>query len=180
MQTPDNQQHTIGNEVTITFISIGNKSVSGKVDTGATTCSLHATNIAVNSGQQAVSFSCPELSSNNITVAIAGMQDVSSADGGEQARPIIKLDIEIDGVQMKDIAFNLNDRSNMDSMVLIGQNALQAGGFLIDVSKNETQTESVEDPVIDDQNDGLLDAIRLIMSSGMTISELIQLATNKE
>lgn len=182
-QQPANK-NTVGNTTNVTFLTLGNKSLPGKVDTGATTCCLHAKNITVN--QHQVSFVCPDLSNNTITVDVVGMQGVSSADGGEQSRPIIKLDIDLDGVQLKDVSFNLNDRSNMDTKVLIGQNALQAGNFVVDVSQGEEQpptTESMEldSDVIDGPTpDEIMTAIGVIMRSNMTIAELVDLMNEKE
>ena len=128
-------QQVIGNEVEVNFTSLGNRSLMGKVDTGATTSSLHATNIKVAGNR--VTFVCEHLSNNAITMELSGAQEVHSADGGGQQRPIVKFNIDIAGKAMSGVAFNLNDRSNMDDPVLIGQNILQAGGFIIDVNKEE-------------------------------------------
>lgn len=174
---------TIGNTVSVTFVTIGNKTVDGKVDTGATTSSLHAENISMDKSGS-VSFVCPELSPNRISMALAGTQDVHSADGGGQARPMIKMDVEIDGHHIRDAVFNLNDRSNMDVMVLVGQNIIKAGGFLIDVSKDENPTathESIEDAVGPDME--LQAAIKLIASKNISLDEFVRLmytASNTE
>lgn len=135
------QQNIIGNEAEVTFATLGNRKLVGKVDTGATTSSLHATNIRVSGGR--VQFVCPDISSNAITMDLVGAQEVHSADGGGQQRPMVKFDVVINGQTMQGAVFNLNDRSNMDDPVLIGQNLLQAGNFIIDVNKDEP----IESPV---------------------------------
>lgn len=178
------QQRVIGNEVDITFVSLGNRKLLGKVDTGATTSSLHATNIRVSGNR--VSFVCPDISQNSITMELAGSQEVHSADGGGQARPIVKFDIQLNGQAMSGVSFNLNDRSNMDDPVLIGQNVLQAGGFVIDVNKDQQPVgESVEDDepftTEDDfQNppDDLKQAIQTILSYNIPIHRFAQLLVN--
>ena len=53
---PQSQPNVIGNHATVTFAFAGNKQLMGKIDTGATTSSLHATNIKTNGSQ--VSFVC--------------------------------------------------------------------------------------------------------------------------
>lgn len=167
--------HTIGSTVAVTFVAVGNKSVEGKVDTGATTSSLHATNISIDKASGQVGFACPSLSNNMITMALAGTQDVSSADGGDQARPMVKMDVEIDGVPIRGAVFNLNDRSNMDVMVLVGQNILKAGGFLIDVQKDEqpVQNESEDTPRVIDS--AVVDAVKTIVEHSISIEQFFQI-----
>ena len=183
MMPTDNEQtqqsgKTIGTTVGVTFVTIGNKSIEGKVDTGATTSSLHATNIAVNAQQQSVSFQCPELSNNTISMKIAGSQAVSSADGGEQARPMVKMDVCIDGVTIRDASFNLNDRSNMDVMVLIGQNVLKAGGFIIDVSQgDENNTPDTSNIPESTRDETVTKAIQTLIECGVSLEEIIRSAS---
>ena len=179
------QQRVIGNEVNVTFVSLSNRKLLGKVDTGATTSSLHATNIHVDGNR--VSFVCPDISSNSITMELAGSQEVHSADGGGQARPIVKFDIQVNGQSMSGVSFNLNDRSNMDDPVLIGQNVLQAGGFIIDVNQDQQPVgEAVEedDSSFEDdfQNppDDLKQAIQTILSYNIPIHRFAQLLVNAE
>lgn len=174
-----NQQNSrvIGNEVVIKFGSIGQTDVRGKVDTGATTSSLHAVNIRVNQQQNTISFVCDKLSNNVITMALSGAQEVHSADGGGQSRPIVKFDIEIDGVSIPDAAFNLNDRSNMDDAVLIGQNILQAGNFVIDVNKNTTK-EIVRESDLVDNTQELLEAIKIIVKHNVSLKDVALMVHN--
>jgi len=171
------QQHTVGNTTTVQFNTFGNKEVKGKVDTGATTSSLHATDIKVQGNQ--VTFSSDELSDKNITVDLAGQQDVSSADGGTQQRPMIKLDVEINGVPIKDAMFNLNDRSNMDTPILIGQNILKAGNFVVDMGgdkeqepKSQEQQSSEPAMVRDDQK--VIEAINTLRKQHITFEDLFE------
>ena len=138
VNTPAPQQTVIGNTLDVTFISF-NKTIEAKIDTGADTCSLHATNIKV-SGQQ-VSFSCDALSSNVITLPLQGTQEVHSADAGGVQRPIVVLDIMFAGKELKEMTFNLNDRSNMDSRLLIGQNVLKAADVLIDPTADDAEEQ---------------------------------------
>lgn len=123
----------IGNTAVVTFLQFRNVEIEGKVDTGATTSSLHAENISVNGSR--VSFMCPALSENTIILDLRGTQEVHSADAGGVVRPIVNLDIAINGKVIHDVEFNLNDRSGMDSDILIGQNILQPNDFIIDPNK---------------------------------------------
>lgn len=177
-------QLTIGNTVNIKFISVGNKTAEGKVDTGATTSSLDASEIRVNDSTQTVSFKSPAISDNLVTMDLVGSQEVHSADGGGQVRPTIKFDIEINGMPVKGALFNLNDRSNMDAQVLIGQNVLQAGGFQIDVNKQNdddvgsvqqvTRDRSINDTGVNENALSITQAIETLANNNVTLTEMIE------
>jgi hypothetical protein len=189
-QTPDVQEdkHVLGNDAEVKFMSF-NRSAMGKVDTGATTSSLHATDITMSKSGSQVSFNSPVLSNNLVTVDVDSHQEVHSADGGGQERPVVKLEIEIDGVNLGPVEFNLNDRSEMDSPILIGQNILEAGNFVIDVKKEveEPSNEPVERSVdyaggtpgqiVDnkpvDNKEKIREAIRVLRESNVTLSEMM-------
>jgi hypothetical protein len=164
------QGQTLGNDVEVRFSSVGNKTTHGKVDTGATTSSLHATNISVNKERNSVSFSSAAISDNVVTMDLEGGQAVHSADGGAQARPTVKFDIEINGTPIQGALFNLNDRGNMDTMVLIGQNVLKAGNFVIDVNK-DTSPERVEQ--VQDKPSAPMEQMEKLASGGK-VNEAMQ------
>jgi hypothetical protein len=184
-QTPDVQddKHVLGNDADVKFIAF-NHSAQGKVDTGATTSSLHATDITMNKDKSQVSFNSPILSNNLVTVDIDGHQEVHSADGGGQERPVVKLDVEINGVPVGPVEFNLNDRSGMDSPILIGQNILTAGNFVIDVKKEvDEPSDTAIEPGIGhpekpaeipvDGREKIREAIRVLRESNVTLAELM-------
>lgn len=169
--------HTLGNTATVKFLSFGDKEVKGKVDTGATTSSLDAHDIKADGNR--VSFVSPALSDNVITLDLVGSQDVRSADTDGESRPIVKLSVEINGVPVENAMFNLNDRSGMDSPILIGQNILQAGDFTVDVNKSKENVEpDTTDLKPDDMRvesaEELHEAIRVIARSNITVAELLQ------
>jgi len=167
---------TLGSSANVAFVTLGNRGVEGKVDTGATTSSLHAENIKVNSNGGSVSFTCPELSDRVITMDMDGSQEVVSADAGGNQRPIVKFDVEINGVPIHGASFNLNDRSEMDSPILIGQNILKAGGFIIDVSKDEApeRVEQVQKTSYSDRDAEVIEALQILTNHNVTLSEMVQ------
>lgn len=166
------EKTTIGSEAEIRFLSF-NKSVKGKVDTGATTSSLHAVNIKVGNGQ--VSFQSPVLSNNVITLETNGHQEVHSADGGGQQRPTVELEVEVGGKHIGPVQFNLNDRSNMDNEILIGQNILKAGNFIIDVQQDSQDGEDATAPMLpSDNTERIREAIRVLRDSDITLTEIMK------
>lgn len=192
----DGQQstRTLGNQTAVAF-PMFNKEVEGKVDTGATTSSLHATDIRINNGR--VSFKSEQLSPNIITLPVEGTQEVHSADFGGDKRPIVRMDVEIDGVPLKGVMFNLNDRSDMDSKLLIGQDVLKAGNFQVDVNKNQEAPASealpdnqehgniepthrrmggadVPESVREFHNKQLYEAVQLLVDNEITLADLVK------
>ncbi len=131
------QQEVIG-DIALLKIALpsGVIALKGKVDTGAEISSLH-----VDSKPQVVGdivkFENHNASSNVISAPLVANQAVKSADGGVEYRPVIELDIEINGKQVSKAQFNLNNRSKMEHEVLIGQNILEKTGFLVDPNIND-------------------------------------------
>lgn len=165
---------TLGNTAQLVFGQFGNRPIEGKVDTGATVSSLHAEKIKTNGGQ--VSFSCPSLSDNVITLDMDSSQEVRSADGGGVTRPVVVLDVEVNGVPMKSVKFNLNDRSGMDSPILIGQNILQPGGFIIDpnAGSDEQQPDEQQAPASMTREHAILQAVEVLVEHDVSLPEIIK------
>lgn len=166
---------TLGNKAQIVFHEFGDKAVEGKIDTGATTSSLHASDIKVDQGRRTVSFRSDVLSPHTVTLDLDGVQEVHSADAGGVSRPTVTFDISIDGKQLRQVAFNLNDRENMDTRVLIGQNALKAGGFMIDPSKDDAEGSITREQAI-------LNAVQVLTEYDVTLAQIVKhmqtIATN--
>lgn len=166
-------QRTLGDKTEVTFPDLGGGvKVKAKIDSGATTSSLHAEHIQVNGDQ--VTFASSALGNRRFTMSLVGNQDVRSADGGEKQRPMIKLNIELGGQQLSGVAFNLNDRSGMDSPVLIGQNVLRAGNFVIDVSKSPPDQGSPEQTQQGPTEQQILDALNILREANMSLSDLFE------
>lgn len=170
------ERGVLGNNVEVKFTTL-NRMVPGKVDTGATTSSLHAKNIQVNKANNTVSFLCPELSNGIINMDLDGAQEVVSADAGGNTRPIVKMDVEINSIPIKSASFNLNDRSEMDCPILIGQNILKVGNFVIDVNKDEApeRLEIVQKDIQPniDRDTRVHEAIQVLADSNVDLREIM-------
>jgi hypothetical protein len=179
MTDAPSNQNVIGNTVTIRFAALNQAEIEGKVDTGATVSSLHATNIRVDQANNKVSFNSEALGQNTITMELDGAQTVHSADNGGDKRPTIRMDIEVNGIPLTGVEFNLNDRSNMDSHILVGQNVLKAGNFIIDVNKDEpaeNNSTSLPQPTPEsvDKEEKILDAIGILVEADITLGDLLK------
>lgn len=136
VETLNEEQMVIGDSVELSFpLFPSAKHVRGKVDTGADISSLHVTQWKI-TGEK-ITFVSPLLSNNNITMLLKDKQAVKSADGGIEYRPVIELDVVVNGKHISKAVFNLNDRSHMEFPILVGQNILEKGKFLVNPSINE-------------------------------------------
>ena len=75
---------------------------------------------------------------NNLSLGpVTKMKIVKSASGVKE-RPFIKAQIEIHGIFLED-EFTLVDRAHMTYPILIGQNILKGGKFMIDPLKERQE-----------------------------------------
>lgn len=129
----DLDSRIIADKIEVQFLNMPvSSALVAKVDTGAEMCSLNAKDVQINREQRTVSFVAPQLSNNKITMSLADQQAVKTSGGDTTYRAVIKVTLKIKGKVLKDMLINLNDRSEMEDPMLLGQNALQAGNFLID------------------------------------------------
>jgi len=115
----------------------GRRNVPAKVDSGADTSAIWATNISVTK-KNILKFSLFGPSSPFYTGKIIKRTDfkvvvVRSAMGHEQIRYRTKLPIKLEGRKML-VLFNLSDRSRQNFPILLGKRTL-AGKFIIDVKQ---------------------------------------------
>lgn len=163
-----NKDRIVGDVVDVIVTSIPNSTpLKGKVDTGADVSSIHAESWKVENGQ--VTFDCPELSVNRITLPVLEKQAIKSSNGDMEYRPVIELNIKINNQQLTNCMFNLNDRGTMSYPVLVGQNILEAGGFMVDPSIDdpdkleedfEIDWESLQEEFKDDVVSDVLESTR--------------------
>ena len=135
----DADDNDIGSVVEVKITNLpGSKPLQGKVDTGADISSLHADAFKINRSNGTVTFKCPELSQNELTMQLVDQQAVKTADSGVEYRPVIELNVKINGKMLNGVNFNLNDRGKMTYPILVGKNALIQGKFKINPSLDES------------------------------------------
>lgn len=138
-------QQVIGDIVLLKIaLPSGIIALKAKVDTGAEISSLHVDSHPKIVGD-IVKFENHNASGNVISAPLVAKQAVKTADGGVEYRPVIELDIEINGKKISKAQFNLNDRSKMEYEVLVGQNILEKSGFLVNPRQNNVQEDEKTD-----------------------------------
>lgn len=116
-----------------------------RIDTGATTCSIHAENLEVENGEKSmlknigrkISFDLLGTGEERkrVEAVIADTVRVKTSDGKER-RYKVWLTLRHGDVERR-VHVTLNDRKHMDYRLLIGRNFL-CGKFLVDVSQKTT------------------------------------------
>jgi hypothetical protein len=120
----------------VSFPDFGLFDVIAKIDTGATSGSLHATNIKevkLTTGKTAVKFN-PYGRKRSVIASSFQLKMVRSSNGESSMRYVIPTTIVIEGVQYP-IEVSLADRTLMKKGVLIGRRFLRSHGFIVDPKK---------------------------------------------
>lgn len=128
----------IGPHTTVSLPREGVSSIPAKVDTGAYTSSIWASDIQRD--DDALSFvlfgeGSPFYTGKRITVTNFTQSRVKSSFGASEVRYKITLDISIDGVSFT-TQFTLANRHRNRFPILVGRQALR-GRFVVDVSRRE-------------------------------------------
>ena len=129
----------VGRIIDVSLPKLGIYDIEAKVDTGAFSGALHATDIReikLENGRKALSFrpaNCDKVKQ----VRKYQIKKVKSSNGHVSKRYLINTTIQIKD-QSYPLTITLADRADMKYQVLIGRKFLRSHGFLVDVSKDKT------------------------------------------
>lgn len=121
---------TIGRAEKIEFPEAGLTNVPAKVDTGAFSSSVWATNIREEDG---ILYFCLLDSTKELSTDKFEMLDIENSFGHSEVRYGVKLWVVVKGRKVRTI-FSLADRSNKTYPVLLGRKLLRRK-FIVDVSQ---------------------------------------------
>lgn len=124
----------IGRSETVDFPELGHQTVSARIDTGAKTSSVWASNIHESNGVLHFTlFDVDNRHFNGVEVHTRSFdkRTVASSNGHSQERYVVKLLVILNGRRIR-ASFSLANRSSQAYPVLIGRNVLR-GKFLVDV-----------------------------------------------
>lgn len=107
--------------------------IVAKVDTGARTAALHATDIRIRNYQ--VDFIVPVNNRHyHCRLPLKGQKRVKSTSGHSQVRAVVETEIKI-GLDRYVIDMTLTDRSDMGVPMLLGRASI-TGRYLVDAGKS--------------------------------------------
>jgi len=133
----------IGRSEFVEFPVLGLVHVPARIDTGAKTSSVWASDIRITDGQlRFVLFDSPSKHFNGHEVVTRSFDKrmVASSNGMSEERYVVKLVVVLHGRKIN-ASFTLADRSSQAYPVLIGRNVLR-GKFLVDVSQGQPLTKA--------------------------------------
>ena len=58
-------------------------------------------------------------------------------EGEKTERPVVKLNIAINGKKYSDVPFSISDRSENEYKILLGEKFIKANGGMVDVTKKD-------------------------------------------
>lgn len=109
---------SIGLNIPVMLIGIHDEPTEAKIDTGAASCSLGATEIQCNG--DIVQFT---IGNKTYRATCHSKQNIQTSEGDEE-RPVVELTCKIKDDVYPKVLFNINDRSDLKDQVLIGLNLL--------------------------------------------------------
>ncbi|WCL50078.1 ATP-dependent zinc protease family protein [Leptospira sp. GIMC2001] len=115
-----------------------NLHLRARIDTGAKTCSMHATNIEPSKEGEDLFVYFDTISNDNKKVRLKAKvlfeTKVTSTSGVSESRYVILTKVKL-GKLTEEVKVNLNDRTNLTYNFLVGRNLLM-GNFVVDVSSS--------------------------------------------
>ena len=128
----------IGRSELVNFPEQGLLSVAARIDTGAKTSSIWASNIVETDGQ--LRFTLFDTASDHYTGTVYearnyALKVVASSNGISEERYVVKLLLVLAGRKIR-ARFTLANRSAQAYPVLVGRNVLR-GKFLVDVTRGQ-------------------------------------------
>lgn len=124
----------VGVSSLVDFIGYKNlKQIPARIDTGARTSSLWASDVTIKKGVATFKLFGPDspwYTGKVVRRKVLELREVTSSTGHVQERYVISLSIRIHGKRLN-AKFTLSDRSTQTYPVLIGRNTLR-GNFLVD------------------------------------------------
>lgn len=137
----------IGVSSLIDFLGYKNlKQIPARIDTGARTSSLWASDIKIKDGIATFKLfgpSSPWYTGKVVRREVLEEREVTSSTGHSQVRSLVQMRIRINGKRLN-AKFTLSDRSMQTYPILIGRNTLR-GNFLVD-SGDPGEAQLYKDP----------------------------------
>lgn len=132
---------TLGWKEWVSFPGLGIDGIRSKVDTGARTSALHATDLEEDlddDGASVVRFNVlcelrPRRRPVTVTLPVIDKRLVRDSSGREELRPVVLAEVEVRG-QRWEIEVTLTRRDDMEFNMLLGRRGIR-GRFVVDPGK---------------------------------------------
>jgi hypothetical protein len=138
---------TVGSFEAVSFPELGVKQVIAKIDTGAYSGALHATNIreiTTDEGKQGLEFYPLGKGQLKTVTTRYSSKQVKSSNGQPEVRFVVRTKVIVKD-QAYPISISLSDRTAMMKSVLLGRRFLRRHGFIVDVRRGTKHRYVVKD-----------------------------------
>ena len=115
--------------------------IEARVDTGASISSIHGDNIEVDDTTIKFTFGKTRYKFHLARTSKIKQSSIDDAD----ERPVIRVDMVIDGITLRNIELSVTDREHMEYNILLGRKTLASGGFLVNPAAGVLDNVSQED-----------------------------------
>lgn len=131
------QMREIGWREWIGLPDLGIATIKAKLDTGARTTALHATNIKTitRDGERWVEFVVPQEKRHKCAARILDERDIKNTSGRAELRLVIETTLVL-GQRRWTIEVSLADRKQMEFEVILGRTALRGHRLLVNPGKS--------------------------------------------
>ena len=131
-QTQDGQPIIIGWREKVSLPQLGIGTFSAKIDTGARSAALHATDITRDDHHVTFVLPLPKRR-HHCRLPLKGMRKVKSSSGHTETRAVVETDVRIGKLILR-MEVTLTDRTDMGVAMLIGRGSI-GHGFLVHPTK---------------------------------------------
>ena len=140
------QPKILGSFEAVSFPELGVKQVIAKIDTGAYSGALHATNVreVTVDGKKSLEFLPLGKPEHKTVTTRYRLKQVKSSNGRLESRYVIRTKITVQA-KTYPISISLSDRSAMMKSVLLGRRFLRRRGFVVDVRRGTEHRYSVKE-----------------------------------
>jgi ribosomal protein S6--L-glutamate ligase len=121
-QAKDDQPVIIGWREKVSLPQLGVGTFSAKIDTGARSAALHATNIARDDHHVTFVLPLPKRH-HHCRLPLKGMKRVKSSNGQTETRAVVETDVKIGKITLR-IDVTLTDRTDMGVAMLLGRSSI--------------------------------------------------------
>jgi ribosomal protein S6--L-glutamate ligase len=130
----NNSNNIIG---TVTNIIIKNfndeKPIEARIDTGATNSSINGKDIEIKDNTVKFTFG-----KYRYKFYLSRIAKIKTPDSETEERPVINVDVSINGNIIRNVEFNINERDHMKYDVILGRSVLDLANVLIDPKISNT------------------------------------------
>lgn len=122
--------------------------IEARVDTGASISSIHGDDIEIDDTTIKFTFGKTRYKFHLARTSKIKQSSIDDAD----ERPVIRVDMVIDGITLRNVELSVTDREHMEYNILLGRKTLASGGFLVNPAAGILDTSEHDEPPAEEEH----------------------------